>query len=258
MRKGTPHLSALPRAIDLLERVIEDGGASNVSTLARAAGIPVATAHRHIATLVSANLLAPAGRGRHVAGGRLMQLSRKLDIGGIVANHAGPLLDALAVRSGGIAQLGTFENDMVTYRLKTGRGAAELFTKVGMQLEAYCSGIGKMLLASLPEAQRDAYLAGGPFVPLTPHTITQPEALRRELTLTSARGYALDNEEVSEGLRCIAAPVRSPDGNVCAAISVSRQVRARAPVADDHLLALVLETAAAIEAKAFRPAAPHA
>ena len=81
---------------------------------------------------------------------------------------------------------------MVTYRIKTGQGAGNLFTRVGMQLEAYCSGIGKMLLAHLPEEQQRAYLAGGPFPALTAKTITQPEALAQELERIRAQGFALD------------------------------------------------------------------
>lgn len=110
--------------------------------------------------------LAALGGGRHVAGARLLGLLHGLDEKQIIANVAAPLLHELAARVRSVVQLGTFENDMMTYRIKTGRGANALFTRVGMQLEAYCSGMGKVLMAHLPEAEREAYLASGPFVAL--------------------------------------------------------------------------------------------
>lgn len=70
------------------------------------------------------------------------------------------------------------ENDMVTYLVREGAEARTIFSEENKQLEAYCSGIGRMLLASLPEPDREAYLAEGPFVALTERTITDPAELR--------------------------------------------------------------------------------
>jgi DNA-binding IclR family transcriptional regulator len=140
---------------------------------------------------------------------------------------------------------------MVTYRIKTGRGAHDLFTRTGLQLEAYCSGIGKVLLAHLPVAERHAYLAAGPFVALTSHTITDPARLAVALDAVRAEGFATDLGEIVEDLQCLAVPVRQPDGRVRAAISVSRQTgRGRTPPMDDTL-ALLLVAAQEIEARAF-------
>ncbi len=136
-------LSSLQKGLILLDAVVEDGGRSSVASLARSLGMPVATAHRHISALVAAGYLSSAGYGRHIAGPRLCAMVQKVDEKQIITNVAAPILNRLAAKTGCVVQLGTFENDMVTYRLKTGESAGELFTKVGMQLEAYCSGIGK-------------------------------------------------------------------------------------------------------------------
>lgn len=206
----------------MLEAVIADGGASSVSALARALGMPVATAHRQIATLVAEGYLARIAHGRHIAGPRLRALAAQVDDKQLIANVAAPLLHRLAGRFSGVAQMGTFENDMVTYRVKTGENAGDLFTRVDMQLEAYCSGMGKVLLAFLPAAERAAYLAGGPFVALTPTTITDPQDLARELARVGQQGFAEDRGETVPDLFCLAVPIRRPDGSVPAAISVSR------------------------------------
>jgi len=235
----------------MLEAVISDGGRSNVSALARQIDMPVATAHRQVTTLVSAGYLTPSGGGRHVAGSRLLGLLHQLDEKQVVANVAAPVLHELASRVHSVVQLGTFENDMVTYRIKTGRGASELFTRIDMQLEAYCSGIGKVLLAHQPEAEREAYLANGPFVALTENTITDPAKLREELARIAVQGFALDDGEISPDLRCMAVPLKNGDGSVLAAISVTQVVGSARQIPDNDLRPMLLDAAGRIETDAF-------
>jgi len=250
MSKGTPQIASLKRTLAMLEAIVADGGRSSVSELARQIGMPLATAHRQVTTLIAEDYLAPSGGGRHVAGTRLLGLLHRLDEKQIIANVAAPLLDKLASRVRSVVQLGTLENDMVTYRLKTGRGAQDLFTKVGMQLEAYCSAIGKVLLANLPEDRREAYLASGPFVAVTERTIIEPAQLRRELDEVRNRGFAIDDEEIAPGLRCMAVPLRRQDGTVLAAVSVSQAVGS-GRLQDAPLLALLTDAAQNIERQAF-------
>jgi IclR family transcriptional regulator, acetate operon repressor len=247
MNRGTPQISSLKRTLAMLEAVIADDGRSSLSALAREIGIPVATAHRQVTTLVAEGYLTAAGGGCHVAGARLLSLLHRLDEKQIIANVAAPLLHELAGRVRSVVQLGTFENDMVTYRIKTGHGANALFTRVGMQLEAYCSGIGKVLLANLPSAEREAYLASGPFVALTQRTIVEPDRLRQELETVRLQGFAIDNEEIAPGLRCMALPLRRSDGRVLAAISVSQLLSSRRRLDDATLYDLLTGTAQAIE-----------
>lgn len=235
----------------MLEAVLDDGGESNVSAIARKLAVPVATAHRQIATLVAEGLLAPARYGRYVAGARLLRLSQKIDAKAVVAGLARPFLDRLASETQSIVQLGTLENDMVTYRLKTGDMADALFTKIGMQLEAYCSAIGKVLLAYLPNPARQSYLASGPFVALTPRTIVDPERLAAELTLVRAQGFAQDVGEILEGLACISVPIRNHDGQVIAAISASQAPLSPCGTLPDKLLPLLRNAADQIEAATF-------
>jgi IclR family transcriptional regulator, acetate operon repressor len=215
-------LSTPERTLLLLDAVIRDGGRSSVAALARANQISVAAAHRHIASLVASDFLKPAGYGRHLPGPTLRTLAEMIDDRQLMINAATPILDRLATRTKYVVQLGIFENDMVTYLVKTGQGSDALFTQVGMQLEAYCSGIGKVLLAHLPAAAQFRYLAAGPFIALTERTITDPEQLKAELEHVAAQGFAVDNEEVVGGLQCIAMPVRNSHGAVIAAISASR------------------------------------
>jgi IclR family transcriptional regulator, acetate operon repressor len=230
----------------LLEAVVADGGRSSVAALARLSGVPVASAHRHITALISAGYLIPAGYGRHLAGPKLRALAGMVDDRQIMTNAAAPILDRLASRTGCVAQLGVFENDMVTYLVKTGESACDLFTKVGMQLEAYCSGIGKVLLAHLPAHIQVEYIASGPFIALTDRTITDPVLLKAELEQVTAQGFALDDEEVVTGLQCVAVPVQNFGGEVVAAISASRAARADGWSWQDRNLTLLRAAASEI------------
>ena len=237
-------LSSLSRSLALMEAIVADGGQSSVAALARAQTMPVATAHRHVSALVEAGYLSPAGYGRHVAGPRLRSLMQHVDEKQIIAHAAVPILKRLAAQTGCVVQLGTFENDMVTYRVKTGHSAGDLFTKVGMQLEAYCSGIGKVLLAHLPAQAQAAYLVNGPFPALTPNTITDPALLKAELDRVALQGFARDDEEVVEGLQCVAVPVPTAQGDVIAAVSASWASGKAGP--PDRILDLLQSAATAI------------
>jgi IclR family transcriptional regulator, acetate operon repressor len=256
MRDRTPQLSSFKRTLTMLEAVLDDGAAHNVSVIARKLAVPVATAHRQVATLVAEGYLAPASYGRHVAGARLMRLLQKLDDKSVIANVAAPILNRVAREVRSIVQLGTLENDMVTYRLKMGDKADTLFTKIGMQLEAYCSGVGKVLLANLPPSAKSSYLASGPFVPLTPHTIIDPECLSAELDRIREQGFAEDVGEILEGLLCMAVPVRNHDGHVVAAISVTQDAHSPTRTLPEKLLPMLQSAANQIEKVAFAAIRP--
>ncbi|MBJ7418293.1 MAG: IclR family transcriptional regulator, partial [Niveispirillum sp.] len=159
------------------------------------------------------------GRGRYRLGPALLSLSAGLRLEDMLVDVARPLVQDLARDCRACVHLGSFDGEMVTYLLKRGFGREKIFSAEGMQLEAYCSGIGKVLLAHLPATDRARYLAGGPFVALTPRTITDPARLGAELDRVQAQGWALDDEEILTGLRCAAVPVRDGAGTVIAALS---------------------------------------
>jgi DNA-binding IclR family transcriptional regulator len=220
-QQGTPTIAALGKSLALLDAVLRDRDGRSVAAVASDLGLPRATAHRQVATLLVEGYLRRLSNGRLVAGQRLQALAQLVDQKQVVVAAAAPVLHRLSVRLGCIAQLGTLENDMVTYRIKSGQAAGDFFTRVGLQLEAYCTGIGKALLAHLPEAERETYLATGPFPALTARTITQPDALRAELARVREQGFACDDEEIAEGLVCFAVPLQLEDSEVLAAISLS-------------------------------------
>lgn len=230
-----------------MEAVVCDGGQSTLADYAAQLDLPVATVHRHVQMLTGEGFLVRTGQPGLMPGPRLCRMAPYLDERYRLARVAAPLIDRLARKTGFVVQLGTLDQDMVTYRLKRGEGAAASFTREGMQLEAYCSAIGKVLLAHLPQADRDAYLANGPFPALTTATITDPSALSAELAHVRATGHAIDAEEVAIGLRCLAVPLHGEDGSVVAALSLSRHTDLD-DSRDDRLLLALNRCASAIVA----------
>lgn len=221
MRKGTPPVESIERALKLLARLVEDGGATGLAALAAELNIPLASAHRIVASLARTGFVRSPRRGTHLAGPTLIKVKARIDENAILAAHARPIIERLGISTRATAHLGVFESEMVTYLIKAGQGSQQLFTEEGGQLEAYCSAVGKVLLAYLPEAERDAYLSTGPFIALTPATETDPKALRANLVQVRDDGFATDREEIAPGLFCLAVPVFDWEGRVRAAVSTS-------------------------------------
>lgn len=198
------------RTLALLEAVTLDGGHTPASELVARAGLAPATGRRLLALLVERELIMRIARGRYAGGERLRLLAARVSPHARLIEIARPMLRRLAQAEGATAYLGVFEGEMVTYLIK--EGAQTGFTREQMQLEAYCTGIGKVLLAQLVGDRLDAYLAA-PLVPLTVHTITDPIRLRTELAATRARGYAIDDREMADDLGCVAVPLHRLRGS---------------------------------------------
>lgn len=215
-----PSVAALERGLALLAAVARDGARRSTLDIGQDLGLPIATTHRLATTLAKGGYLHRVRRGHFVAGPALLAVSGAVSAYTAAAEAARPVLAKLAQRTGLTAHLGRLESNMVTYLIKEGDETG-LFTREGIQLEAYCSGIGKVLLAHLPGEDQAEYLASAPFIALTPRTITDPDALRQAFDRIRAEGYAVDDEEVVSGLTCLAVPVPAASGTVTFAISLS-------------------------------------
>ena len=213
--------SSVEKSFAFLAALLGDGPDGSVAAVSERLGIPRSTAYRMVAAMAAAGLVAPVGKGTYGAGLALMDMAARGSRRKVLLYAARRGLTRLARDLGCVAHMGILENDMVTYLYKAQGGRVDVMTRPGMQLEAYCSAIGKMLLASGADDERERYLAAGPFIALTARTLVDPDALRAELVAVRDRDYAIDAEEVADGLVCMAVPVRSAQGKVEAAISVS-------------------------------------
>ena len=226
----TPRAASLDKAFTLLTAIAARPGAP-LAELAARAGLPLSTAYRLIASLESLGLVLREKKGRYLVGPAILDLARGADLKQMMARASRPGLRKLARRFRRTAHMAVFEDDMVTYVTKESGHPDRILTIEGSQLEAYCTGLGKVLLAHLPEPERERYLAEGPFIPLTATTITDPTDLRDELRRIGRRGYAIDNGESSDDLTCVAVPVADGAGRVFAALSISGQAADFTPAA---------------------------
>jgi DNA-binding IclR family transcriptional regulator len=128
----------------------------------------------------------------------------------------------LAQRCGQSTNLGVLDDGQVIHVVVVAAPSPLRYDAyVGMRADVHSTGLGKALLAGLPPAEVESFLRERPLPRRTPKTIADLGALRAALEDVRRRGYALDDEETLLGLRCVAAPVKAPDGETVAAVSAS-------------------------------------
>ena len=187
------------------------------------AGLHKSTAFRLLEALRRHRLVAVDDlTGRYRLGLGLFELGMaavsRLDVG----QCAPPFLEALAAETGESASLGIFEDLEVVHILRVeSTHPLRLPSLAGRRSPAYCTGIGKAILAHLEPERLDRYLRDVTLKPRTPRTITDRDALRQDLRRIRSRGFSVDDEEIFPGLRCVAAPIFAFDGRVVAGVSVA-------------------------------------
>jgi IclR family pca regulon transcriptional regulator len=232
-----------------------------ISELARQLALSRSTVHRYVVTLAALGYLEQDGVTRRYRLG-----PRVLDLGFAAVNAmplrelAAPHLQGLSDETGHTVNMAILDRTDILYVERcrsTGRGQREidLDLHVGSRLPAYCTSMGKVLLAFRPDAERDALLARIDFAKRGPNTLTSRAALAAELRRVREDGVAVNNEELAFGLRSIAVPVRDSSGEVVAAINLAAH---RSWVSMDDLLRRLgpslRATASAISARAgYRP-----
>jgi DNA-binding IclR family transcriptional regulator len=209
--------------------------------LSRRAGLPEASGYRLIQTLEVVGAVVRDARGRYRPGFVLTGAPGQNALGEALKAAAQPVLDELADRFGATAHLGVLEHGMVTYVAKAVAPASVTVpTQVGAQQEAYCSAIGKVLLAALSDEALDTFLEDGELVALTDRTITDRVVFRREIRRVQETGYALDTGEAHAHLCCVAAAVRDESGRTLAALSIVDRIESMTQARREHMrLALV-------------------
>jgi DNA-binding IclR family transcriptional regulator len=194
----------------------------SLADLTARTGIPRATAFRLLSTLEQAGFLAKV-HGAYQLGIKCFVLGNIVAGGLDLRETAHPHLVALRDETRETTQIAILDHWQVVYleRVLSGLPVGFMRSRAGAILPAYCTGLGKTLLAFRPEPEIRAWAVKQRFTALTPRTITSASRLLKDLRAIRERGYGLDEEEREKGVRCIAAPVRNHIGDVVAAISVA-------------------------------------
>jgi IclR family transcriptional regulator, KDG regulon repressor len=219
-------LSSVANAIRLTKAFSEHEFEMGISALATRLGLAKSTVHRLATTLVEYDILEQNREtGKYRPGLALFELGtlvrRKMD----TASESRAQMYELVQATGETVQLAVLDHLSVLYiRILESRQAVRMSSIAGSRAPAHCTSVGKVLLAYQPAELVKQVIANG-LARYTGNTITSPDALLEELASVRSRGYAIDDEEIEVGLRCIAAPVRNHSGSVIAAISVAAPVQ---------------------------------
>jgi IclR family transcriptional regulator, acetate operon repressor len=215
-------IQSLDRALVILEALAEGGG-TGLSALAQRLDQSPATVYRVLTTFQTHGIaeVDPATQAWHI-GPRAFLIGSAFLRRTSVVERARPVLRALMEATGETANLGIAEGDHVLFLSQVETHASiRAFFPPGTRSPLHASGIGKALLATYDEDRLSDYFARAEFTRFTPATLVTPEALRADLALTRTRGFAYDDEERNEGMRCVAAPVLNAFGEPVAGLSVS-------------------------------------
>ncbi len=192
------------------------------SELSRRANLPEASGYRLIETLLEVGAVVRGPRGRYRPGMLLVSLSQYVVVPELLHDASKNVAAELANRLDVTVHLGILEDGMVYYVTRaTTPTSFSPHTRPGCQLEAYCTGLGKVLLAALPQDQLERIILDGELVPLTRYTIVNRSLLRSKLQEVRERGFALDERETREDMCCVAVPVYDRQGRTIAALSAS-------------------------------------
>ncbi len=191
-----------------------------LSELARRAGVSVPTAHRRAAELVEWGALERTATGRYRIGLRLWEVGSLAPRAPGLREAALPFMEDLYVITRQNVQLAVRDDiELVFVERIAGRLAVPVLTRVGGRFHLHATGVGQVLLAHAPPQVQEVVL-GEPLPRYASGTITDPDALRRELAEVRKRGYAVSSRAVTEDATSVAAPVRDGSGEVVAAVSI--------------------------------------
>jgi IclR family transcriptional regulator, acetate operon repressor len=215
-------VDAAAKALELLSVFSFREPRLSLAELAARTGIPRATAFRLLSTLEQSGFLDKV-HGAFQPGIKCFVLGNIVAGGLDLRETARPHLVALREATRETTQIAILDHWQVVYleRMLSSLSVGYMRSRAGAILPAYCTGLGKTLLAFRPEAEVRAWAATQKFAALTPRTITSAKRLLKDLTGIRERGYGLDEEEREKGVTCIAAPIFNHTGDVVAAISVA-------------------------------------
>jgi IclR family pca regulon transcriptional regulator len=243
--KASPDfVQSLARGLSVLRVFDADNPELTMSQVARLAGLTRPTARRSLMTLVELGYVQTDGRYFKLRP-RILELGYAYLSSATLPDIAKPHLEILARTVNEACSIAVLDGDDVIYigRVTTKR-IMTLAINVGTRFPAYATSMGRVLLAAQTPEQVDHYLARNELRPFTPKTITEPVKFRAMIRRVQSQGYAISDQELEQGIRSLAVPVRDETGTTVAAMNISMHASrgATGTIRDEllpHLLAAV-------------------
>jgi DNA-binding IclR family transcriptional regulator len=213
---------ALTRGLAVLASFTPETPRHSLSDLSKLVDVPKSTLFRLLESLCAMEFLEQEPDGAFTMGIKAFEVGSaylsKLEFPLIARKD----LEDLAATCRETASLGVLSHGEVVYvAIERAQREIGIQSQVGTRHPTHCTALGKVMLADLPDAEVVAILEHAGMPARTEHTHTSPATLLSELEVIRQRGYAIDNEERSYGVKCIAGPIRGASGRVIGAISIS-------------------------------------
>lgn len=211
---------SLERGLHILESVAALGGLTSLAEISRRTGLHRSTAHHLLQTLVSLEYLRqdPSTRGYELSS-KLFQITGRTWTPEQLGVIAEPVIAELTAKTGEGSSVAVYRDGIVRVVAKReADGPVRVVQNVGAHRPIHATAVAKAIVAFLPAPEQAALLARTKYERFTPRTIMSRPALEAELRRIRAAGFAIDDEEHVEGIRCIAAPIFAYNGQVMASI----------------------------------------
>jgi DNA-binding IclR family transcriptional regulator len=215
-------LNSLARAVSVLEMLGESDTPLSLSELCRVMNLHKSTAHRSLMVLEQSGLIERTSENRFRLGLKLYELGNRAVEQVDLRAHVHPYMTRLAAQINETVHLSVLQKSSIVYLDKAGPTRKVCTSsKSGTSNPVYCTSMGKAMLAFQPEEEIEQVIASLTFVRYTEKTLCTREDLLKSLKKVRTRGYAIDDEEIEIGTRCIGAPIFDENRRAIAALSVS-------------------------------------
>ena len=250
--QGDPNfMTSLARGLIVIQAFSQASPQMTISQLSVKTGLSRAAVRRCLYTLTKLGFAGAEDGSRYSLRPRLLSLSQTYTASSTLSNAAQPILERMSAMLRESFSVATLDGDEIVYVARAaGTGVMAVDLHIGSRLPAYCTSMGRVLLAYLPQEEQEAYLARAVLTPHTTRTITNVEKLRLSLRNVRRNGYALVDQELEVGLRSLAVPVYAGSGRVVATVNLSG-TSPRMPVYDMQTRFLPHLRNAALELAAF-------
>ena len=216
-------IKSTEKTFKVLEEIADQEGRASLGQITQEIKIPKSTVHRILNTLLDMGYIQQdSGSGDYELGLKFLHLSSVILQSLDLRETARPILKQLSRKTNMTANLVVMEEGEALYvETEESSSMLRIFSLIGKRAPLHATGVGKVLLADLEWEDVQNIISEKGLQELTPHTITEPDSLKRELEDIREKGYALDREECELGAMCIAAPVKNHLKKTVSAISIS-------------------------------------
>ena len=240
-------VQAVDHCLELIEALAGSDGSRGVTELSAELGLAKSTIYKLLQTLLRRGYaVQDSASGRYRLGLKFLELGGVVQSSLSIRTIAHPYLQALMEATNETVQLGILEGHEVVYadKIECAR-TIRMYSSVGRRSPLHCTALGKVLLS---DQSQDAIrtILGAHLRGFTSRSITTPRTLRAELQQIREQGYAFDDEEFEEGLRCLAAPARDYTGAVVASLGIAGPAARFEPARRPELIKLLKDAAEAV------------